>query len=132
MPAIGTRGNCAHGCLGIRFAVPIPELDAMPATVLARCCAAQPMTAANPSARCSTAQCRRIWRPGWHFYLPSYSPELNPEERLNANLKHAIGTKVPVRTKAKLKAAATQHMTDLEQGTSKNLIRACPGKIVAT
>lgn len=28
------------------------------------------------------------------FYLPSYSPELNPEERLNANLKHAIGSKV--------------------------------------
>jgi transposase len=45
------------------------------------------------------------------FYLPSYSPELNPEERLNADLKHAIGTKVPARTKAKLKAAATEHMT---------------------
>ena len=29
------------------------------------------------------------------FYLPSYSPELNPEERLNADLKHAIGSKVP-------------------------------------
>lgn len=25
------------------------------------------------------------------FYLLSYSPELNPEERLNADLKHAIG-----------------------------------------
>ena len=24
------------------------------------------------------------------FYLPSYSPELNPEGRLNADLKHAI------------------------------------------
>ncbi len=44
------------------------------------------------------------------FYLPSYSPELNPEERLNADLKHAIGTQVPARTKAKLKAVATQHM----------------------
>ena len=48
------------------------------------------------------------------FYLPSYSPELNPEERLNADLKHAIGSKVPVRTKAKLRAAATEHMTMLE------------------
>jgi transposase len=47
------------------------------------------------------------------FYLPSYSPELNPEERLNADLKHAIGTKVPVRTKAKLRAAAEDHMTAL-------------------
>jgi transposase len=38
------------------------------------------------------------------FYLPSYSPELNPEERLNADLKHVIGRKVPMRTKAKLRA----------------------------
>ena len=45
------------------------------------------------------------------FFLPSYSPELNPDERLNADLKHAIGTKVPVRTKAKLHAAASKHMT---------------------
>lgn len=44
------------------------------------------------------------------FYLPSYSPELNPDERLNADLKQAIGSKVPVRTKAKLRAAADEHM----------------------
>lgn len=49
------------------------------------------------------------------FYLPSYSPELNPEERLNADMKHAITSKVPVRTKAKLRAAAVDHMTLLEQ-----------------
>jgi len=48
------------------------------------------------------------------FYLPSYSPELNPEERLNADLKHVIRSKVPVRTKAKLQAAAVDHMTALE------------------
>jgi len=48
------------------------------------------------------------------FYLPSYSPELNPDERLNADLKHAIGTKVPARTKAKLHAAATDHMARIE------------------
>jgi len=48
------------------------------------------------------------------FFLPSYSPELNPDERLNADLKHAIGTKVPVRTKAKLHAAASEHMTFIE------------------
>ena len=41
------------------------------------------------------------------FYLPSYSSELNPDERLNADLKYAIGTRVSVRTKSKLKAAAT-------------------------
>jgi len=53
------------------------------------------------------------------FYLPSYSPELNPEERLNADLKHAIGSKVPARTKAKLKTAATEHMTRLEQNPDR-------------
>ena len=44
------------------------------------------------------------------FYLPSYSPELNPEERLNADLKHVIGRKVPIRTKPKLRAAGEDHM----------------------
>ena len=53
------------------------------------------------------------------FYLPSYSPELNPEERLNAELKHAIGSKVPARTKAKLKTAATTHMQALEQAPER-------------
>jgi transposase len=47
------------------------------------------------------------------FYLPGYSPELNPDERLNAGLKHAIATKVPMRTKAKLQSAAAQHMDQL-------------------
>jgi transposase len=45
------------------------------------------------------------------FYLPCYSPELNPEERLNADLKQAIRSKVPVRTKAKLLDATQAHMT---------------------
>lgn len=31
--------------------------------------------------------------------LPSYSPELNTDERLIASLKHAIGSKVPMRSK---------------------------------
>jgi transposase len=53
------------------------------------------------------------------FYLPSYSPELNPEERLNADLKHAIATQVPARTKAKLKLAATNHMLALEQSPER-------------
>ncbi len=44
------------------------------------------------------------------FYLPSYSPQLNPEERLNADLKQEMGKRVPVRTKAKLREAANAHM----------------------
>jgi hypothetical protein len=48
-------------------------------------------------------------------YLPSYSPQLNPEERLNADLKQEMGKRVPVRTKAKLREAGNEHMTMLEQ-----------------
>jgi hypothetical protein len=43
-------------------------------------------------------------------YLPICSPEFNPEERLNAGLKQAIGKKVPVRTIAKLREATQQHL----------------------
>lgn len=53
------------------------------------------------------------------FYLPSYSPELNPEERLNADLKQAMGKKVPVRTKAKLRDAANEHMFKLEKSPER-------------
>ena len=53
------------------------------------------------------------------FYLPSYSPELNPDERLNADLKHEISSKVPVRTKAKLKEAASSYMSKLEQNPER-------------
>ncbi len=49
------------------------------------------------------------------FYLPSYSPQLNPEERLNADLKQEMGKRVPVRTKAKLREAANEHMSMLEK-----------------
>jgi len=53
------------------------------------------------------------------FYLPSYSPELNPEERLNADLKQAIGSQVPARTKSRLRAAATEHMQILEKSPER-------------
>lgn len=49
------------------------------------------------------------------FYLPSYSIQLNSEERLNADLKKEMGKRVPVRSKAKLREAANAHMTILEQ-----------------
>ena len=44
------------------------------------------------------------------FYLPSYSPDLNPDERLNADLKHALGSRTQVRTKDKLKEVTKSHM----------------------
>jgi len=53
------------------------------------------------------------------FYLPSYSPELNPDERLNGDLKQAIKTRVPCRTKDKLRKAATEHMTAIEKNPER-------------
>ena len=53
------------------------------------------------------------------FYLPSYSPQLNPEERLNADLKQEMGKRVPVRTKARLREAANDHMAMLEQNPQR-------------
>ena len=52
-------------------------------------------------------------------YLPRYSPQLNPEERLNADLKQQIGKRVPVRTKLKLRQAANEPMTILEQNPER-------------
>jgi transposase len=53
------------------------------------------------------------------FYLPSYSPELNPDERLNAELKYALGSRVQTRTKDKLKQATKAHMDMLEQNPER-------------
>lgn len=49
------------------------------------------------------------------FYLPSYSPDLNPDERLNADLKQGIASRAPVRNKASLQEHATSHMQMLEK-----------------
>jgi hypothetical protein len=54
---------------------------------------------------------------------PSYSPELNPGERLNADLKHATSRKVPVRTKVKLQAVASEHMQRLQ--TDQGRVISC-------
>jgi DDE superfamily endonuclease len=56
------------------------------------------------------------------IYLPSYAPDLNPDERLNADMKHAIGAKAAARTKSKLKTAAEEHMTMI--GRSPDRVRA--------
>jgi transposase len=53
------------------------------------------------------------------FYLPSYSPELNPDERLNADLKYALGSRVQFRTKDKLKAATKAHMDMLNKNPER-------------
>src|ERR687890_1886030 len=47
------------------------------------------------------------------FYLPGYSPELNPDEGVNGDLKQAVTGKEPARSKAQLKPAAIGHMRKL-------------------
>jgi transposase len=49
------------------------------------------------------------------FYLPPYSPELNPDEGLNADLKQAVTRKAPARSKPQLKQAAISHMRKLSK-----------------
>jgi hypothetical protein len=44
---------------------------------------------------------------------------LNAEQRLNADLKYAIGSKAPTRIKDTLNAAATAHMLALEQAPER-------------
>ena len=53
------------------------------------------------------------------FYLPSYSPQLNPEERLNADLQQEIVKRVPVRTRAKLHDAANERMLMLDRAPER-------------
>ena len=48
-------------------------------------------------------------------YLPAYSPELNPDEGVNADLKQAVPRKAPARSKQQLKRAAISHMHSLSK-----------------
>ena len=49
------------------------------------------------------------------FYLPSYSPELNPDEYLNCDLKAGVRSGKPARSKAQLKKKTTRHMRMLQR-----------------
>lgn len=53
------------------------------------------------------------------FYLPPYSPDLNPDEHLNSDLKYGIGSKAPIKTKATLRAAGEEHMAMLEKNPDR-------------
>jgi transposase len=53
------------------------------------------------------------------FFLSSYSPELNPDERLNADLKHKITTVAPSRPRRKLKAVTIEHMELIERSPER-------------
>ena len=49
------------------------------------------------------------------FYLPSYSPDLDPDEGVHADLKHAVPHKAPARSKRQLRRAAIGHMRRLSR-----------------
>lgn len=49
------------------------------------------------------------------FFLPSYSPELNPDEYLNCDLKAGVHSKTPATTKKQLKNKAISHLRKLQK-----------------
>ena len=49
------------------------------------------------------------------FYLPSYSPELNPDEMANADLKQAVTKMAPARTKPQLVKATAKHLRSVQR-----------------
>jgi len=49
------------------------------------------------------------------FFLPSYSPELNPDEYLNCDLKAGVHSGTPARSQEQLKAKALSHLRKLQK-----------------
>ena len=49
------------------------------------------------------------------FYLPAYSPELNPDEYLNCDLKAGVHSRPPARTNKDLKDKVISHMRMLQK-----------------
>ena len=49
------------------------------------------------------------------FFLPSYSPELNPDEYLNCDLKAGVHSGVPARSKEQLTKKTISHMRMLQK-----------------
>ncbi len=49
------------------------------------------------------------------FYLPSYSPERNPDEYLNRDLKQNVANKPPARNQEQLKSQVSSHMKSIQK-----------------
>ena len=64
------------------------------------------------------------------FYLPSYSPELNPDEYLNCDLKYGMSEKPAPQTKEKLKRNILGHMRKLQK-TPKRVQKYFKNKNIA-
>ncbi len=52
-------------------------------------------------------------------YLPSYGPDLDPDEGVNADLEQAVPRKAPARSKPQLNRAAISHMRSLSKGPQR-------------
>jgi hypothetical protein len=59
------------------------------------------------------------------YYLPSYSPEMNPDSYLNGDLKHCIRSAAPARNFKQLEKIVVGHMRMLQKkpGRVKNYFR---------
>ena len=53
------------------------------------------------------------------FYLPSYSPDRNPDEYLNCDLKYGLSEKPAPKTVEKLKENLENHMNMLQENSSR-------------
>src|SRR6201990_1863847 len=49
------------------------------------------------------------------YYLPSYSPELNPDEGINGDIQRGVTAKPPARSRAELKRSLICHMRKLSR-----------------
>lgn len=56
------------------------------------------------------------------FFLPPYSPELNPDEYLNGDLKRGVHSGIPPRDAADLKRQALSHLRSIQR--TPNRVRA--------
>lgn len=53
------------------------------------------------------------------FYLPSYSPEINPDEYLNNDLKSGIGLKQSSKNEKQMKSNVKSHMIFLQKNAKR-------------
>jgi len=53
------------------------------------------------------------------FFLPSYSPELNPDEYLNCDLKAGVHSEPPARSHDELKKNVVSHMRQLQKSPKR-------------
>jgi len=53
------------------------------------------------------------------FYLPAYSPELNPDELVNGDLKPGVGQREPAANKEELRMQIVEHMEETKSNPEK-------------